>query len=89
MVVALKPLHDAATIKRVVVATYQSVSGAGKSGMDELFEQTRNIFVGDSADIQEVHQADRLQRDPAHRQLPRRRVDQGRVEDGRRDQEDP
>ena len=40
LVVALKPLHDAATIKRVVVATYQSVSGAGKEGMDELFEQT-------------------------------------------------
>ena len=50
MVVALKPLHDAATIKRVVVATYQSVSGAGKAGMDELFEQSRNIFVGDSAE---------------------------------------
>ncbi|HEX4693488.1 aspartate-semialdehyde dehydrogenase [Sphingomonas sp.] len=49
MVVALKPLHDAATIKRVVVATYQSVSGAGKAGMDELFEQSRNIFVGDPA----------------------------------------
>ena len=47
LVVALKPLHDAATIKRVVVATYQSVSGAGKAGMDELFEQSRNIFVGD------------------------------------------
>ena len=50
MVVALKPLHDAATIKRVVVATYQSVSGAGKAGMDELFEQSRNIFVGDPAE---------------------------------------
>ncbi|HEU4958887.1 MAG TPA: aspartate-semialdehyde dehydrogenase [Sphingomonas sp.] len=50
MVVALKPLHDAATIKRVVVATYQSVSGAGKAGMDELFEQSRNIFVGDTAE---------------------------------------
>ena len=49
MVVALKPLHDYAKIKRVVVATYQSVSGAGKAGMDELFEQSRNIFVGDSA----------------------------------------
>ena len=48
LVVALKPLHDAAKIKRVVVATYQSVSGAGKEGMDELFEQSRNIFVGDS-----------------------------------------
>jgi aspartate-semialdehyde dehydrogenase len=50
MVVALKPLHDFAKIKRVVVATYQSVSGAGKDGMDELFEQSRNIFVGDTAE---------------------------------------
>jgi aspartate-semialdehyde dehydrogenase len=50
LVVALKPLHDAAKIKRVVVATYQSVSGAGKAGMDELFEQSRNIFVGDTAE---------------------------------------
>ena len=50
MVVALKPLHDAATIKRVVVSTYQSVSGAGKQGMDELFEQSRAIFVGDSVE---------------------------------------
>ena len=50
MVVALKPLHDAARIKRVVVATYQSVSGAGKAGIDELFEQSRNIFVGDPAE---------------------------------------
>src|SRR5512144_1912242 len=48
LVVALKPLHDKATIKRVVVATYQSVSGAGKDAMDELFNQSRNIFVGDS-----------------------------------------
>ena len=45
LVVALKPLPDAATIKRVVVATYQSVSGAGKDGMDELFEQTRAVFM--------------------------------------------
>lgn len=47
LVVALKPLHDAATIKRVVVSTYQSVSGAGKEGMDELFEQSRAVFVAD------------------------------------------
>jgi len=47
LVVALKPLHDAATIKRVVVATYQSVSGAGKEAMDELFTQTRAVFVSD------------------------------------------
>jgi len=47
MVVALKPLHDVAKIKRVVVSTYQSTSGAGKEGMDELFEQTRAIYVND------------------------------------------
>jgi aspartate-semialdehyde dehydrogenase len=45
LVVALKPLHDAAKIKRVVVATYQSVSGAGKEGMDELWDQTKGVFV--------------------------------------------
>ena len=45
--VALKPLHDAATIKRLVVSTYQSVSGAGKEAMDELFRQTRAVFVAD------------------------------------------
>lgn len=44
LVVALKPLHDHAKIKRVVVSTYQSVSGAGKDGMDELFEQTKAIY---------------------------------------------
>jgi aspartate-semialdehyde dehydrogenase len=47
LVVALKPLHDRATIKRVVVSTYQSVSGAGKAAMDELWTQTRGVFVTD------------------------------------------
>ena len=47
MVVALKPLHERAKIKRAVVATYQSVSGSGKDGMDELFNQTRGIFVNE------------------------------------------
>ena len=47
MVTALKPLHDLAGIKRVVVATYQSVSGGGREAMDELFNQTRAIFVND------------------------------------------
>jgi aspartate-semialdehyde dehydrogenase len=47
MVVALKPLHDVARIKRVVVATYQSVSGAGHAAMDELFNQTRGIYVNE------------------------------------------
>ena len=45
LVVALKPLHDVARIKRVVVSTYQSVSGAGKEGMDELWNQTKAVFV--------------------------------------------
>ncbi len=47
LVVALKPLHDRFGIERVVVSTYQSVSGAGKEGMDELFTQTRAVFVTD------------------------------------------
>ena len=50
MVVALKPLHDAAKIKRVVVATYQSVSGGGKDAMDELFNQTRGIYVNQTVE---------------------------------------
>lgn len=48
MVVALKPLHDLATIKRVVVATYQSVSGGGKAAMDELFAQTRSVYMNNT-----------------------------------------
>ncbi len=47
MVMALKPLHDIARIRRVVVATYQSVSGAGQEAMDELFEQTKAIYMND------------------------------------------
>ncbi len=49
LVVALKPLHDLARIKRVVVATYQAVSGAGKDAMDELFNQTRGVFMNHPA----------------------------------------
>jgi len=49
MVVALKPLHDLARIRRVVVSTYQSVSGAGQEGRDELWTQTKGIFVNDTA----------------------------------------
>jgi aspartate-semialdehyde dehydrogenase len=51
LVVALKPLHDLFTIKRVVVSTYQSVSGAGKEAMDELFRQTRAVFVADPVEV--------------------------------------
>jgi len=51
LVVVLKPLHDVAKIKRVVVSTYQSVSGAGKQGQDELFEQSRAVFVADPISV--------------------------------------
>ncbi|MCD8562659.1 MAG: aspartate-semialdehyde dehydrogenase [Alphaproteobacteria bacterium] len=54
MVVALKPLHDAAKIKRVVVCTYQSVSGSGKEAMDELFNQTKGIYMNQEA-VPEVY----------------------------------
>ena len=50
LVMALKPLHDISKIKRVVISTYQSVSGAGKAAMDELFDQTRKIFSNDFVD---------------------------------------
>src|SRR6266702_4216675 len=50
MVVALKPIHEAAVIKRVVVSTYQSTSGAGKEGMDELLNQTKSFFVNQTLD---------------------------------------
>ena len=51
MVLALKPLHDLFTIRRIVVSTYQAVSGAGKDGMDELFVQTKGTFVNDPPTI--------------------------------------
>ena len=53
MVVALKPLHDRARVKRIVVSTYQSVSGAGKDGMDELWAQSRAMYVNDPVTAQE------------------------------------
>ncbi len=53
MVVALKPLHDRFRVKRVVVATYQSVSGAGKEGMDELWAQSRAMYVNDPVTAQQ------------------------------------
>ena len=53
LVVALKPLHDAAQIKRIVVATYQSVSGAGKRAMEELYNQTKGKFIYQEPSIKE------------------------------------
>ncbi len=69
MVVALKPLHDRFRVRRVVVSTYQSVSGAGKEGMDELWSQRKAIFVQRPDHAAGVHQADRLQLHSAHRPL--------------------
>lgn len=53
IIVALKPLHDSAQIKRIVVSTYQSVSGAGKKAMDELFNQTKGLFLHQEQEPQE------------------------------------
>jgi len=53
LVMALKPLHDTFKVKRVVVSTYQSASGAGNSGMDELFTQTRAVYVNDPVEKKE------------------------------------
>ena len=63
LVVALKPLHDKAKITRVVVSTYQSVSGAGKDAMDELFSQTRAVYVpGQEVEAKKFPKEHRLQR---------------------------
>ena len=89
LVVALKPLHDQAKIKRVVVATYQSVSGAGKEAMDELFAQTKAVFQ-----LNEV-EAKKFPKRIAFNVIPQIDVfmedgyTKRRVEDGGRDQEDP
>jgi aspartate-semialdehyde dehydrogenase len=55
MVVALKPLHDIAKIKRVVVATYQAVSGAGKEAMDELYDTTKKLYVSSGSETCCLH----------------------------------
>ena len=89
MVMALKPLHDAFAIRRVVVATYQSTSGGGKAKMDELFNQTRGIYVNDTVVKQE------FTKQIAFNVIPHidAFMDDGStkegMEDGGRDQEDP
>ena len=69
MVVALKPLHDLAQIKRVVVATYQSVSGAGRAAMDELFSQTRVVYVNDPIKPEHLTKQIAFNVHPAYRRL--------------------
>ena len=89
MVVALKPLHDAFRIRRVVVSTYQSVSGAGQKGLYELQMQTL-AHVDRPAEPRagQVRPPDRVQLHPPDRRLPPERLHQGRDEDGQRDPQD-
>ena len=78
-----------ATIKRVVVSTYQSVSGAGKEAMDELFRQTRAVFVADPIEVEKFTKQIAFNVIPAYRCLPGFRLHQGRMEDDGGDAEDP
>ena len=84
----LKPLHDAARIKRVVVSTYQAVSGTGQKAVDELANQVRALVVLQEAIKKGLPAPHRLQLPAPHRRLPGERLHQGRDEDGQRDQED-
>ena len=88
MLVALKPLHDAAQIERINVATYQSVSGGGQKAIDELAEQTAALAQGGVVDAEGDRQADRLQLRAADRRVSRQRLHQGRDEDVLGDPED-
>ena len=89
MLVALKPLHDAAQIERINVATYQSVSGGGQKAMDELTQQTAGARAGRRVDAEGDRQADRVQLRAADRRVPGQRLHQGRDEDVLGDPEDP
>lgn len=89
-VVALKPLHDAAKITRIVSSTYQAVSEAGKDGMDELFAQARAIFVGDQVERQiftkqiafnVIPQIDDFQEDGSTKEEQRQQVETRKVLD--------
>jgi aspartate-semialdehyde dehydrogenase len=74
LVVALKPLHDRAKIKRVVVSTYQSVSGAGKEGMDELWTQTRGrVFIVSAPQVVEPERPNRVASDRSPAPVPQSR----------------
>ena len=88
LVVALKPLHDKATIKRVVVSTYQSVSGAGKEAMDELFSQTKAVYTNSELINKKFPKRIAFNVIPRDRRVHGGRLHQGRVEDDDGDQED-
>ena len=89
MLVALKPIHDAVGIERINVATYQSVSGAGREAVEELATQTAALLNGQGPVQAEDHpEADRLQRRAADRRVPGQRLHEGRDEDGVGDPQD-
>ena len=89
MVVALKPIYDAVGIERINVATYQSVSGAGRSAIEELARQTAAMLNGRPLELEGDAQANRFQCRAAHRCVPRQSLHQGRNEDGLGDPQDP
>ncbi len=90
MVVALKPILDAAGIERLVVSTYQSVSGTGQRAIEELKAQSRATLAGDSAPGRDLPAPDRLQRPAPGRDLQgRRRLHDRRAQDDGRDPQDP
>ncbi len=89
MLVALKPLHDAAGIERINVATYQSVSGGGQKAIDELQSADRDAAEGRRGHAEGHRQADRVQLRAADRRVPGQRLHQGRDEDVLGDPEDP
>ena len=88
MVVALKPLHDAARVRRVVVSTYQATSGAGVAGQRELDDGTRAQLAGEEYQHADVRPSDRLQPDSADRLAQAPGLHVGRDEDGVRDAQD-
>ena len=88
LVVALKPLHDAAGVERVVVSTYQSVSGSGKRGVDDLDAQARAWAAGADPELGFYPRPIAFNLLPHIDSLPGRRFHQGGAEDGRRDGQD-
>ena len=90
MVVALKPIHDEAGIERLVISTYQAVSGTGKAAIDELLDQSRAVLDGARPGQQHLPPPDRLQRPAAGGQLRRRRRPHRRgAQADQRDPQDP
>ena len=89
MVVAMKPLHDAARVRRVVVSTYQATSGMGLAGSRELERGTRRRLAGEAVPARGVRPSDRLQPDSADRLAQAAGLHLGRDEDGLRDAQDP